>query len=127
MKLPNLITRKTQKMVGSTLPIVTQLTYASTAAEIENLRGEAEALKRIRESIGSDDFPRKIFEKVFSDDINRLCSMQDMWKTRQPPTPLDFDTISKSSASGGEVGESIAKRDQATWTLAENFTVFCDR
>lgn len=100
---------------------------SENAAEIRNLRKEAEALKEIRHSMGSDEFPRKIFEKVFTDDINRLRSMQDMWKTRQIPEALDFDTVSKSSAIGGEVGESLAKRDQVTWTLAENFTVFCDR
>ncbi|KAL8716461.1 MAG: hypothetical protein Q9225_006213 [Loekoesia sp. 1 TL-2023] len=93
------------------------------SAEIENLRKEAQALKQIRQSMGSDDFSRKIFEKVFTDDINRLRSMQDMWKTRQPPTALDFDAVSKSSASGGEVGDSVAKRDQVVWSLAENFTV----
>lgn len=99
---------------------------SENATEIENLRKESYALKRIRQSMGSEDFPRKIFEKVFSDDINRLRNMDDMWKTRQKPTALDFDTVSKSSASGGEVGESVAKRDQDTWNLAENFTVFCD-
>lgn len=77
--------------------------------------------------MGSDNFPRRMFEKVFTDDINRLRSMEDMWKTRSPPTALDFDSVAKSSASGGEVGESVAKRDQSAWTLAENFTVFCDR
>ncbi|KAL8990626.1 MAG: hypothetical protein Q9169_008079 [Polycauliona sp. 2 TL-2023] len=99
---------------------------SENAAEIENLRKEAHALKEIRQSMGSDDFPRKIFEKVFTDDINRLRNMEDMWKMRQKPTALDFDTVSKSSASGGEVGESVAKRDQTPWNLAENFTVFCD-
>ncbi|KAI4134480.1 MAG: hypothetical protein LQ341_006019 [Variospora aurantia] len=99
---------------------------SENAAEIQNLRKEAEALKQIRQSMGSDEFPRKIFEKVFTDDINRLRSMQDMWKTRQPPEPLDFDAVSKSSASSGAVGESVAKRDQETWTMAENFSVFCD-
>ncbi|KAL9017072.1 MAG: hypothetical protein Q9185_005583 [Variospora sp. 1 TL-2023] len=99
---------------------------SENAAEIQNLRKEAEALKQIRQSMGSDEFPRKIFEKVFTDDINRLRSMQDMWKTRQPPEPLDFDAASKSSASSGAVGESVAKRDQETWTMAENFSVFCD-
>ena len=100
---------------------------SENAAEIENLRKEAQALKQIRQSIGSDDFPRMIFEKVFTDDINRLRSMEDMWKTRTPPVPLIFEDVSKRSANGGEVGGSIAKRDQSTWTLAENFTVFCDR
>ncbi|KAL8730531.1 MAG: hypothetical protein Q9166_003982 [cf. Caloplaca sp. 2 TL-2023] len=99
---------------------------SENAAEIENLRKEAHALKEIRQSMGSDDFPRKIFEKVFTDDINRLRNMEDMWKTRQKPTALDFDTVSKSSASGVEVGNSVARRDQDTWDLAENFTVFCD-
>ncbi|KAL8814245.1 MAG: hypothetical protein Q9223_006518 [Gallowayella weberi] len=99
---------------------------SENAAEIENLRKEAHALKEIRQSMGSDDFPRKIFEKVFRDDINRLRNMEDMWKSRQKPTALDFDTVSKSSASGGEVGDSVSKRDQDTWNLAENFTVFCD-
>ncbi|KAL8917754.1 MAG: hypothetical protein Q9172_005703 [Xanthocarpia lactea] len=99
---------------------------SENAAEIENLRKEAHALKEIRQSMGLDEFPRKIFEKVFTDDIKRLRSMEDMWKTRQKPTALDFETVSKSSASGGEVGDSISKRDQDTWDLAENFTVFCD-
>ncbi|KAI4273770.1 MAG: hypothetical protein LQ337_004402 [Flavoplaca oasis] len=99
---------------------------SENAAEIENLRKEAHALKEIRQSMGSDDFPRKIFEKVFTDDINRLRNMEDMWKTRQKPTALDFETVSKSSASGGEVGDSVGHRDQDIWNLAENFTVFCD-
>ncbi|KAL8886317.1 MAG: hypothetical protein Q9215_005968 [Flavoplaca cf. flavocitrina] len=99
---------------------------SENAAEIENLRKEAHALKEIRQSMGSDDFPRKIFEKVFTDDINRLRSMGDMWKTRQKPTALDFETVSKSSASGGEVGDAVGRRDQDIWNLAENFTVFCD-
>ncbi|KAL8883493.1 MAG: hypothetical protein Q9192_007138 [Flavoplaca navasiana] len=99
---------------------------SENAAEIENLRKEAHALKEIRQSMGSDDFPRKIFEKVFTDDINRLRNMEDMWKTRQKPTALDFETVSKSSASGGEVGDSVGSRDQDVWNLAENFTVFCD-
>ncbi|KAL8947860.1 MAG: hypothetical protein Q9222_005898 [Ikaeria aurantiellina] len=99
---------------------------SENAAEIENLRKEAHALKEIRHSMGSEEFPRKIFEKVFTDDINRLRSMEDMWKTRSPPTVLDFNTVSKSSASGGEIGKSVAMRDQDVWNLAENFTVFCD-
>ncbi len=97
---------------------------SENAKEIENLRQESQALNSIRQSMGSDDFARKVFDKVFKDDINRLRSMEDMWKTRKQPNALDFDEISKG-ASG--IKPSVAQRDQKAWTVAENFTVFCDR
>ena len=97
---------------------------ASIAKEIENLRKESQALKSIRQSMGSDNFARKVFDKVFKDDINRLRSMEDMWKSRKPPEALDFDGMSEL-ASG--ISTSTAQRDQKVWTQAENFVVFCDR
>ncbi|KAL9075664.1 MAG: hypothetical protein Q9161_001416 [Pseudevernia consocians] len=93
------------------------------AKEIENLRQESQALNSIRQSMGSDDFARKVFDKVFKDDINRLRSMEDMWKTRKQPNALDFDDLSKE-ASGTK--PSVAQQDQKVWSIAENFTVFCD-
>ncbi len=74
--------------------------------------------------MGSEDFPRKVFEKVYREDIERLRSMEDMWKTRRPPEALDFDKLSKDASS---IDLSIATRDQSTWTLPENFAVFTDR
>ena len=97
---------------------------SENAKEIENLRQESQALNSIRQSMGSDDFARKVFDKVFKDDINRLRSMEDMWKTRKQPNALDFDGI-LNEASG--IKPSTAQQDQRAWTLAENFAVFCDR
>lgn len=97
---------------------------SENAKEIENLRQESRALNSIRQSMGSEDFARKVFDKVFKDDINRLRSMEDMWKTRKQPNALDFDEISKHAAA---IKPSVAQQDQKAWTLAENFTVFCDR
>ncbi|KAF6236095.1 hypothetical protein HO173_005723 [Letharia columbiana] len=96
---------------------------SENAKEIENLRQESQALNSIRQSMGSDDLARKVFDKVFKDDINRLRSMEDMWKTRKQPNALDFDGVSKG-ASGTK--PSVAQHDQKAWTVAENFTVFCD-
>ena len=62
---------------------------ADNADEVANLHKEAQALKRIRDSMGSQDFPRLIFDKVFKEDIERLRSMEDMWKTRKAPEVLD--------------------------------------
>ena len=61
---------------------------SENAKEIENLRKESQALKRIRESMGSEEFPRLVFNKVFKEDIERLRSMEDMWKTRRAPERL---------------------------------------
>lgn len=100
------------------------LTDSLTAKEIENLRQESHALKQIRNSMGSDEFPRQVFDKVFRDDINRLRNMEDMWKTRPPPQALDFDQIANNAQL---IDAAVSQRDQTTWTLAESFVVFSDR
>lgn len=94
------------------------------AQEIENLRREARALKDIRNSMGSDDFAQKVFNKVFKEDIERLRGMEDMWKTRKAPEPLDFETLQNESSS---VETTVSCNDQKVWTLAEDFVVFKDR
>ncbi|KAI9787154.1 MAG: E1 ubiquitin-activating protein uba2 [Geoglossum umbratile] len=96
---------------------------AENSEEIEKLRQEAQALKRIRQSMGSPDFPKKIFEKIFVEDILRLRSMEDVWKSRRAPEPLDFDNVSQQ-ASG--VDASVAQKDQSIWSIQENFAVFTD-
>ncbi|KAK6531535.1 E1 ubiquitin-activating protein uba2 [Arthrobotrys megalospora] len=92
------------------------------AQEIKNLRQEAQELKRIRETLGQSEFARNIFEKVFSKDIIRLTDMKDMWKTRKPPTPLSFESMS----SGSQTSLGSTPSDQKVWTSEENFLVFCD-
>ncbi|KAK5131045.1 E1 ubiquitin-activating protein uba2 [Cryomyces antarcticus] len=94
---------------------------AENAKEIENLKQEAQALEKIRASMGSKDFPRMVFEKVYTQDIARLRSMKDMWKTRKPPEPLNFEELSHEALT---VSPDIAQQDQSTWTLAENYAVF---
>ena len=34
---------------------------------------------------------------MFNADIKNLLSMADMWRSRSPPTPLDFDSIMDGS------------------------------
>lgn len=96
---------------------------AENANEIENLRKEAQALKKIRETMGSNDFAKNVFDKVFSDDIDRLRKMEDAWKTRKPPEVLSYDIL-QAEASG--ISPSISVSDQITWSRNENFTVFKD-
>ena len=100
------------------------LTNSYETDEVANLQEEALALKRIRDSMGTPGFDKRVFEKVFKVDIDRLRGMQDMWKDRRPPTPLDFDTCLEDSSKNHA---SIARQDQQTWTLSQNAMVFADR
>lgn len=74
--------------------------------------------------MGSDDFSRKVFEKVFRDDIERLRGVEDMWKERTRPDLLDYDKLQEESAS---VEPTVSITDQRVWTIAEDFVVFKDR
>ncbi|KAJ5811388.1 ubiquitin-like activating enzyme [Penicillium riverlandense] len=94
-----------------------------TAQEIEDLRKEARELNDIRQSMGSDEFPRKVFEKVFQKDIERLRGMEDMWKSRQKPDVLEFDNLESDCSS---IEPTISSTDQRVWALGENFVVFKD-
>lgn len=96
---------------------------ADNAHEVASLRKEAQALKRIRESMGSDHFPRLVFNKVFKEDIERLRSMQEMWKTKRPPEALDYETLTQTAVN---VAAGLAQRDQIVWDIIETFAVFVD-
>lgn len=42
--------------------------------------------------------PEKLFTKLFHDDIKYLLSMENLWKKRRPPVPLDWCSL----PDGGE-------------------------
>lgn len=60
---------------------------------------------------------------MFKRDIDRLLSMEDMWKSRKPPTPLDHAKVVKEAQN---LEPEIAQEDQRKWSLAENYAVFAD-
>ncbi|KAK4228897.1 hypothetical protein QBC38DRAFT_508567 [Podospora fimiseda] len=101
---------------------------AVNAQEIAELRRESEALKQIRESVGTPEFTEMLFNKVFKTDIVRLRSMEDMWKNRKPPEPLDYsDLLEKAKASGVLAAKDAVINDgQKVWSLEENLVVFTD-
>ncbi|RUS34915.1 hypothetical protein BC938DRAFT_477829 [Jimgerdemannia flammicorona] len=66
--------------------------------------------------------------QVFTTDITRLLSMEDMWKTRKPPTPLHFDELRDMMDTRVVDGPSqgVGLKDQQVWTIKEDFDVFLD-
>ncbi|OAQ26113.1 putative ubiquitin-like activating enzyme [Linnemannia elongata AG-77] len=100
-----------------------------TAKELAALAQEAQALKAILASAGTEGFAQRVFDKVFHTDIQRLRSMEDMWKSRKPPTPLKYDDIMSSTedlqkAMDAATLESQNLKDQRVWTLRETVEVF---
>jgi len=67
-----------------------------------------------------------LFDKVFNRDIIRLRSMEDMWKTRKPPEPLNYKDLLEQSAAAIANKDAILMDDQKVWSLEENLVVFID-
>jgi len=94
------------------------------AKEIEELKRESAALRRIRQSVGTKEFPQMLFDKVFNTDIVRLRSMEDMWKGKVPPEPLDYKILLEKSAEAIAAKDKVVKDGQKVWSLEENLAVF---
>jgi len=67
--------------------------------------------------------PKKLFSKLFHDDISYLLSMDKLWTKRRPPTPLDWDKIMAEKADTKTDDAGLIK-DQVLWSLAECLGVF---
>jgi ubiquitin-like 1-activating enzyme E1 B len=52
--------------------------------------------------------------------------MEDMWKSRKLPEPLDYSSLLEKTADAGASLNSILEDGQKAWSLEENFTVFVD-
>lgn len=96
------------------------------AEEIAELKRESEELRKIRESVGTPEFPQMLFDKVFNKDIARLRSMEDMWKSRKAPEPLGYSSMVEKSTDAAATKDAILADGQRSWSLEENFVVFSD-
>ncbi|KAF8650727.1 hypothetical protein AX16_005100 [Volvariella volvacea WC 439] len=119
------------------------------AQEIAALRKEALAFQAVRRALrfsGQNDAAKMVFQKVFDADIRNLLSMSDMWRSRQPPVPLDFDKIldgsfvlerkingQQNGVANGPIANGHANgssqpasrlKDQQTLTLRDNVLLF---
>ncbi|KAK0389805.1 hypothetical protein NLU13_3378 [Sarocladium strictum] len=101
-------------------------TDADNAQEVEELKRESEALRKIRDAVGKPEFPQMLFDKVFYADIERLRSVEDMWKSRAPPEPLKYDKVMEQASEALASKEAILADGQRVWSLEESLVVFND-
>ncbi|KAF4339999.1 ubiquitin-like 1-activating enzyme E1 B [Fusarium beomiforme] len=101
-------------------------TDADNAKEIEELKKESEALKKIRDATGTSKFPQMLFDKVFNADIERLRSVEGMWTSRRAPEPLQYETVLAQADEAFVNKDTILYDDQRVWSLNESLVVFND-
>ncbi len=139
------------------------------AQEIATLREQAQAFQAVRKALRTPSeanaASRLVFEKVccfllslvlltrgvqiFNTDIRNLLAMSDMWRSRTPPGPLDFDGIMDGTFSlrqnapptnGQSNGQPVvngsaptngstpaAIKDQRALSLKDNVSLFVSR
>lgn len=84
------------------------------------------ALRKIRNAIGTAEFPQMLFDKVFLADVDRLRSMPDMWKSRKPPEPLKYDEVLDRATDASASKDALLRDGQKVWSLEESLVVFRD-
>lgn len=105
------------------------------ADEVANLRREAREMRALRDTIfqtlntgeqEEGDLSKRVFNKVFKADVERLLSMEDMWRKRTKPVPLDFDVASQQEVNGDGNGVAAppSLRDQKVLSLQETVEQF---
>lgn len=67
-----------------------------------------------------------LFDKVFNADIERLRSVEDMWKSRTAPEALSYDKVLSEASDAAASRESLLVNDQKPWSLQECLVVFND-
>ncbi|XP_060520679.1 SUMO-activating enzyme subunit 2 [Cylas formicarius] len=71
--------------------------------------------------------PQKLFNKFFHDDIKYLLSMENLWKSRTPPTPLLWeDAVSLTDGKTNGDGNDVRTVDMQVWSVAKCARVFAD-
>jgi ubiquitin-like 1-activating enzyme E1 B len=93
------------------------------AQHVDEWRREQETLLMIRSAFGTPHLARDVFSKVFNSDIARLRSFGDLWKTRAPPTPLDYDQLHAMTGGIPESTDDTA-RNHTVWALKQTFELF---
>ncbi|XP_031777196.1 SUMO-activating enzyme subunit 2 [Nasonia vitripennis] len=70
--------------------------------------------------------PEKLFTKLFHDDIKYLLSMDNLWKKRRPPVPLDWNNLPDGVAGCSRDESETGLRDQQQWSIAKCGLVFAE-
>ncbi|RKF72088.1 Ubiquitin-activating enzyme E1-like [Golovinomyces cichoracearum] len=99
---------------------------SENSEEVESLRRETAALRKIKDNMSLPSFPQLLFEKVYRYDVERLLSMDGLWRTRRAPEPLDYTSIFAQASKAQSSTDLVLKDLQRPWRIEENLIIFID-
>ncbi|KAH0950810.1 hypothetical protein HN011_007493 [Eciton burchellii] len=70
--------------------------------------------------------PEKLFTKLFHDDIKYLLSMDNLWKKRRSPVPLDWGELPDGVAGCSKEISQPGLKDQQRWSISKCGNIFAD-
>ncbi|KAL1450557.1 hypothetical protein WDU94_002907, partial [Cyamophila willieti] len=97
---------------------------AKAASSEAKANGDVERTSTRKWAQASGYDPQKLFTKFFNADIKYLISMSDLWKTRKPPRPLEWNCLSDAVAGSSSEKVEVGLKDQRVWSVQECATVF---
>ncbi|XP_012536941.1 SUMO-activating enzyme subunit 2 [Monomorium pharaonis] len=68
----------------------------------------------------------KLFTKLFHDDIKYLLSMDNLWKKRRPPTPLNWRELPDGVAGCSKEISQPGLKDQQRWSISKCGSIFAE-
>ncbi|KAK2583700.1 hypothetical protein KPH14_009622 [Odynerus spinipes] len=104
---------------------------ADTAAEgslesESNSKGNIDRVSTRSWAQSCDYDSKKLFTKFFHDDIKYLLSMDNLWKKRRPPTPLDWSNLPDGVPGSSKEMAEPGLKDQQRWSIAKCGTIFAE-
>lgn len=76
--------------------------------------------------MGTSEFPQLLFDKVFNTDVVRLRTVEDMWKSRRAPEPLEYEKLMSQASDAIASKSDVLADGQKVWSLEESLVVFND-
>ncbi|XP_076280989.1 ubiquitin-like activating enzyme 2 [Lasioglossum baleicum] len=70
--------------------------------------------------------PEKLFTKLFHDDIKYLLSMDNLWKKRRPPTPLNWKELPDGVPGCSKEVNEPGLKDQQRWSISKCGSIFAE-
>ncbi|WIA22762.1 hypothetical protein OEZ85_001163 [Tetradesmus obliquus] len=90
---------------------------------------------KVQEGEGALAYAQRVFERLYCSDIKEVLIMEELWKTRTPPSPLILKELLPDAAaaaavqaaadsSTGSASKALGLPDQEVWSVADSARVF---